>query len=69
MSYSTRKENSSGLMMKTKYRGLIRSEKEQEWYIAKLYYPPEFDYDTSMHDKEIQHLLSNPEELKRYEPK
>ncbi|HFM3170717.1 TPA: hypothetical protein ACG60V_004879 [Escherichia coli] len=43
--------------------GLIRSEKEQEWYIA------EFDYDTAMHDKQIQYLLSTPEELKRYEPK
>lgn len=50
-------------------QGLIRSEKEQEWYIAELYYPPEFDYDTAMHDKQIQYLLSKPEELKRYEPK
>ncbi|HDS6762420.1 TPA: hypothetical protein QHW57_004922 [Escherichia coli] len=52
-----------------KIPALIRSEKEQEWFIAELYYPPEFDYDTSMHDKQIQYFLSKPEELKRYEPK
>ena len=48
---------------------MLRGEKEKEWFIAEMYYPPEFEYDTSMHDKEIAHLLSKPEDLKRYEPK
>ncbi|MDS0912053.1 hypothetical protein [Escherichia coli] len=48
---------------------MLRGEKEQEWFIAEIYYPPEFEYDTSMHDKEIEYLLSKPEDLKRYEPK
>lgn len=48
---------------------MLRGEKEQEWFIAEMYYPPEFEYDTSIHDKEIEYLLSKPEDLKRYEPK
>lgn len=27
---------------------MLRGEKEQEWFIAEMYYPPEFEYDTSV---------------------
>ena len=41
--------------------------KQEEWFVGDMYYPPDFEYDTSMHDNQITEWLSKPEELVRYE--
>lgn len=39
---------------------------DQEWFEAEVFCPDNPDYDTSIHDKQVERLLSNPEGLVRY---
>ena len=39
---------------------------KEEWFVGDMYYPPDFEYDTSMHDHQITAWLSKPDELVRY---
>lgn len=40
---------------------------QEEWFIADMYYPPDENYDPSMHEQQIQGFLSKPDELVRYD--
>ncbi|EGM3905241.1 hypothetical protein JFZ76_004581 [Salmonella enterica] len=40
---------------------------QDEWFIADMYYPPDENYDPSMHEQQIQGFLSKPDELVRYD--
>ncbi|WP_318491884.1 hypothetical protein [Photobacterium leiognathi] len=47
---------------------LKKDDLTQTWYMAELFVPDEFDYDTSIHDKQIEKLLSKPDELVVFKP-
>lgn len=50
-------------------RGCDISEEElnqEEWFIAEMYYPPDFNYDPSMHVQQIRSFLLKPDELVQY---
>ncbi|EIY8279528.1 hypothetical protein MNZ66_004671 [Salmonella enterica] len=34
-----------------------------EWFVGDMFYPPDYEYDTSMHDHQITAWLSKPDEL------
>lgn len=39
----------------------------EEWFVGDMFYPPDVDYDTAIHDHQITTWLSKPDELVRYE--